>query len=76
MKEHAAIHTAGTQHPSSGPVRLEFPGFFDLQVNGYHGLEFNAPDLRSNSTSVLNSMAAPAAPAPCASTDLLTGKCK
>jgi len=26
-------------------VRIEAPGFFDLQVNGFGGIDFNAPDL-------------------------------
>jgi N-acetylglucosamine-6-phosphate deacetylase len=28
-------------------MRLEFPGLFDLQVNGFAGVDFNAPDLTS-----------------------------
>jgi N-acetylglucosamine-6-phosphate deacetylase len=26
-------------------MRIEFPGLFDLQVNGFGGIDFNAPDL-------------------------------
>ncbi len=29
-------------------MRLEFPGLFDLQVNGFAGIDFNAPDLTSD----------------------------
>jgi N-acetylglucosamine-6-phosphate deacetylase len=29
-------------------MRLEFPGLFDLQVNGFAGVDFNAPDLTSD----------------------------
>jgi N-acetylglucosamine-6-phosphate deacetylase len=29
-------------------MRIEFPGFFDLQVNGFAGIDFNAPDLTSD----------------------------
>ena len=28
-------------------MKLEFPGLFDLQVNGFAGIDFNAPDLTS-----------------------------
>jgi N-acetylglucosamine-6-phosphate deacetylase len=29
-------------------VRFEFPGFFDLQVNGFAGVDFNAPGLTAD----------------------------
>ena len=29
-------------------MKLEFPGLFDLQVNGFAGVDFNAPDLTSD----------------------------
>ncbi len=29
-------------------MRLEFPGLFDLQVNGFGGVDFNAPDLTTD----------------------------
>jgi N-acetylglucosamine-6-phosphate deacetylase len=29
-------------------MRVEFPGLFDLQVNGFGGVDFNAPDLTSD----------------------------
>lgn len=36
--------------PADRQVRIPWlaPGFVDLQVNGYHGLEFNAPDLTTD----------------------------
>jgi N-acetylglucosamine-6-phosphate deacetylase len=33
-------------------MRIEFPGLFDLQVNGFAGVDFNAPDLRAEQVSV------------------------
>lgn len=32
-------------------MTLEFPGFFDLQVNGFAGVDFNAPDLTAEAMS-------------------------
>ena len=29
-------------------MRIEFPGLFDLQVNGFAGVDFNAPDLTAD----------------------------
>jgi N-acetylglucosamine-6-phosphate deacetylase len=29
-------------------MRIEFPGLFDLQVNGFGGIDFNAPDLTAD----------------------------
>ena len=29
-------------------MRIEFPGLFDLQVNGFGGVDFNAPDLTAD----------------------------
>ena len=29
-------------------MRLELPGLFDLQVNGFGGIDFNGPDLTSD----------------------------
>ena len=29
-------------------MRIELPGLFDLQVNGFGGIDFNAPDLTAN----------------------------
>jgi len=29
-------------------TRIEFPGLFDLQVNGFAGVDFNAPDLTAD----------------------------
>ena len=39
----------------TGPAsvtRVEFPGLFDLQVNGFAGVDFNAPDLTSDAVGV------------------------
>jgi N-acetylglucosamine-6-phosphate deacetylase len=33
-------------------VRIEFPGLFDLQVNGFGGVDFNAPDLTAEHVSL------------------------
>jgi len=33
-------------------MRIEFPGLFDLQVNGFAGVDFNAPDLRTEHVNV------------------------
>jgi N-acetylglucosamine-6-phosphate deacetylase len=33
-------------------MRIEFPGLFDLQVNGFAGVDFNAPDLRTEQVHV------------------------
>jgi N-acetylglucosamine-6-phosphate deacetylase len=33
-------------------MRLEFPGLFDLQVNGFGGVDFNAPDLTAEHVSL------------------------
>ena len=33
-------------------MRIELPGFFDLQVNGFAGVDFNAPDLDADRVSV------------------------
>lgn len=35
MNEHTTKTAAETSVPSPGLARLEFPGFFDLQVNGF-----------------------------------------
>lgn len=35
-------------HPRTAVQRIELPGFFDLQVNGFGGIDFNAPDLTSD----------------------------
>ena len=32
-------------------MNIEFPGLFDLQVNGFGGVDFNAPDLTADSVS-------------------------
>ena len=32
-------------------MRIEFPGFFDLQVNGFGGVDFNSPKLTVESLS-------------------------
>ena len=32
-------------------MRLELPGLFDLQVNGFGGIDFNAPDLTADRVS-------------------------
>jgi N-acetylglucosamine-6-phosphate deacetylase len=29
-------------------MTIRLPGFFDLQVNGFGGIDFNAPDLTAN----------------------------
>ena len=31
-------------------MRIEFPGLFDLQVNGFAGVDFNAPDLTADAS--------------------------
>ncbi len=33
-------------------MRIQFPGLFDLQVNGFGGVDFNAPDLTEDRVSV------------------------
>jgi N-acetylglucosamine-6-phosphate deacetylase len=33
-------------------MSIEFPGLFDLQVNGFGGIDFNAPDLTADSLSL------------------------
>ena len=33
-------------------MRIQFPGLFDLQVNGFGGVDFNAPDLTADRVSV------------------------
>jgi N-acetylglucosamine-6-phosphate deacetylase len=33
---------------SASAMRIEFPGLFDLQVNGFAGVDFNAPDLTAD----------------------------
>jgi N-acetylglucosamine-6-phosphate deacetylase len=33
-------------------MRIEFPGLFDLQVNGFAGVDFNAPDLTPDAVGV------------------------
>jgi N-acetylglucosamine-6-phosphate deacetylase len=33
-------------------MRMQFPGLFDLQVNGFAGVDFNAPDLTADSVSL------------------------
>jgi len=43
MKANIAISGAGTAAPSTRLARFEFPGFFDLQVNGFAGIDFNNP---------------------------------
>lgn len=45
MNENTAISAPGTEAPSSDRARLEFPGFFDLQVNGFAGVDFNNPSV-------------------------------
>jgi N-acetylglucosamine-6-phosphate deacetylase len=35
-------------HRHTSTQRVEIPGFFDLQVNGFGGVDFNAPDLTSD----------------------------
>jgi N-acetylglucosamine-6-phosphate deacetylase len=39
-----SVGTAGLKGGGCGPpARVEFPGFFDLQVNGFGGVDFNRP---------------------------------
>lgn len=43
---HTHTHTPTPTHTSV--QRVELPGLFDLQVNGFGGVDFNAPDLTSD----------------------------
>ena len=45
MNEKTKMPAIETPAPGSGPIRLEFPGFFDLQVNGFAGVDFNNPNV-------------------------------
>ncbi len=33
-------------------MRIQFPGLFDLQVNGFGGVDFNSPELTADRVSL------------------------